>query len=234
MMKKLHILSLWSLFLGLLTHTTYAQLSIGLGGTYTYYLSPGINVFGNASFPLTDVENLPTIVGGKLSGSFGFYEQNAVRFGIGYNMGLKEMPFMLGATGKISSLEFSLDYQRYLLGTYTGRGGVYALGGFTLLSTSLDFTVPDKDAMGNTGELKFFDPKSVLLTAINLGLGAEVLVLDKFYLFAEGNISIHTNAYVDNTTIKQSNLMYFVRGMAGFRVPLGGSGNSRGYKRKRF
>ncbi len=233
-MKKLHILSLWTLFLGLLTHTTYAQLSVGLGGTYTYYLSPGINVFGNASFPVTDVESLPTIIGGKVVGAFGFYEQNAVRLGIGYNTGLKEMPFMLGATGTISSLEVSFDYQRYLLGTYTGGGGLYVLGGVNLLSTSLDFIVPDKAAMGNTGELKFFDPKSILLVALNAGLGAETLVFDKFYLFAEGNISIHTNAYVDNTTIKQSNLMYYVRAMAGFRVPLGGSSNHRGYKRKRF
>ncbi len=237
-MKKLNILSLWILCLSLLTHIAQAQLSVGLGGTYTRYIGGNNSVYTAQNFPIIDTELMPTIVGGKLLGSYGFLEQNVVRFGVGYNMGLGNLPvdgtFMFLATGKISSIEASIDYQRYLLGSYNGGGGLYAFGGFSFLNTNLTFDIPNPTGLAATGEAKFFNDRLIQLITFNAGLGAEILAFDKFYLFAEGNLGIHTNAYVDNTTIKQSNLMYLFRAMAGVRIPFGGTSNKKYPKRKRF
>jgi hypothetical protein len=233
-MKTLHISFLWILCLGLLTHKSHAQLSVGLGGTYTYYIA-GTTNYPAQSFPLLDLDALPSIVGGKIIGSYGFLDQNAVRFGIGYNMGLKEMPFMVGTSAKLTALEVSIDYQRYLMGSHTGGGGLYAFGGFGFLSSSLAFTVPDPVALANTGgDAKYFVDRSIQLTTFNVGLGGETLALNKFYIFAEAHFATHLNAYIDNTTIKQSNMMHYIRGMAGVRIPFGGTISKKYPKRRRF
>lgn len=237
-MKKLNILSFWVLCLALLTHTAQAQLSVGLGGTYAQYIGGNNSVYTAQNFPVVDTDLMPALVGGKLFGSYGFLEQNAVRFGVGYNMGLSNLPidktFMFFVTGKISSFEVAIDYQRYLLGSSNGNSGLYAFGGFSFFNSNMTFDIPYPAALAATGESKFFNDRLIQLITINAGLGFEVLAFDKFYLFAEGNLGIHTNAYIDNTTIKQSNLMYLFRGMAGVRVPFGGTISKKYPKRKRF
>lgn len=237
-MKKLQILFLFVCVWCLSMQQIKAQFSIGGAGSLTYYYIDG-SQFGQLTyvantFPITSTEDLPIIVGGRLTGSFGFLESNAIRLGLGYNKALGEMKFMLGATGTMSSFEATIDYMRYLSGSYNDMGGFYALGGFGFTHSMLTFNVPDPIAMANTGELKFFNDRAVQLAAFNIGLGGEALVMNSFYAFAEASTAIHMNVYVDNTTVKQSNMMYYLRASVGFRVPLGGGSNKKMPRRRKF
>jgi hypothetical protein len=236
-MKKLHILFLFVCVWCLSVQQTKAQFSIGGAGAITYYIDGNqlnqLTYVAN-TFPVTNTADLPIIIGGRLTGSYGFLESNAIRVGFGYNKALGDMNFMLGAIGSMASIEGTIDYVRYLKGSYNDMSGLYVLGGFGFTHNMLTFNVPDPVAMGNTGELKFFNDRAVQLASFNLGLGGETLVMNSFYAFAEASTAIHMNVYVDNTTVKQSNLMYYVRGSVGFRVPLGGGGNKKLPRRKRF
>jgi hypothetical protein len=233
-MKKLHIL--FVLFFAMCFQQATAQISLGGAGTYTYFIDGAqLNqlTYVPNTFPVTNTDELPLIIGGKITGAFGFLDHNAIRLGLGYNKALGDMKFMLGATGSLSSFEATLDYLRYIKGSYNDTGGLYVLGGFGFTHNMMTFNVPDVEAMAQTGELKFFNDRAVQVAAFNAGLGGEVLALNAFYLFAEASAAIHMNVYVDNTTIKQSNLMYHIRAMGGFRVPIGG-GSKKTPRRRRF
>jgi hypothetical protein len=221
---------------GFFVQEAKAQLSVGLAGTYTRYFA------GGADFPIRNTSNLPHIMGGKLNFSTGFLEFNALRFGVGYNIGISDLrsvsnttaELMHGVNGKVNSFELSIDYQRYFVGSYNYDYGIYGIGGLSYVHNMLSYTIPDADALAATGEAKFYKDKTVQLITLNAGLGGEVWVMNKFYWFLEATAAVHVNAYINDTTIKQSNLMYFFRGMTGFRVPFGAAAKSARPKRKRF
>ncbi len=236
MKKQIVFLLLWW-GLGCMAHQAQAQLSAGLGGTYTRYFS------GGKDFPIRNAyTDVPHIMGAKVNLSAGFWEFNAVRFGVGYNVALQNFrqvsnttaELMHGIDGSIQSFEISADYQRYFVGSYNTDYGIYALGGLSYMHNMINYNIKDPVALAYTGEAKFYDPKTVQLVTFNLGLGAEAYVFDRFYWFLEANAGIHMNAYINDTTIKQSNLMYYARAMTGFRVPFGAAAKSARPKRRRF
>lgn len=216
-MKKFIFLIGVMLATGILAPASYAQFSVGLSGTYTRY-------FGDKyKFPLTTVDKFPFLVGGKLRFAYGFMDRNSINLNIGYNMGTKEVDLnYLGNTMKPSSIEAELNYHRYFVGDYQGYApvNVYVLAGMSLVRLKLDYTVPDTTATNSAGEPKFFRDESTMVVHANIGLGAEVRVTDSFFLFLEAKTGIHTNAYVNNTTIWETNLMYFGQANLGFRIPI--------------
>jgi hypothetical protein len=131
---------LFFLFIGLvsLAHQAQAQMSVGLSGNYTRYVA------GGKDFPIYNATtDIPDIMGAKLNLSAGFWEFNAVRFGLGYNLGLKDFKqtsnttadLMHGVNGSIQSFEATVDYQRYFVGSYNTDYGVYAYGGLGYILT---------------------------------------------------------------------------------------------------
>jgi hypothetical protein len=233
-MKKLGFL-VGLLVLNLLTtYQTFAQLSIGVQGCYTKYISLGDSL---GEFPITSANDLPSMAGGRLILDFGFRDKNAVQFAAGYHVGIEKIDGKMHSTsGNISGFDLSVRYKRYLIGSFNDYSGIYAMGGVSFTNNMVSFTVPDTAALAYTGEAKFYKDRSTQLISADLGVGAETLVMDKFNIFAEASFSTHINLFKNGTTIKTDPMMHFFRMSVGFRVPLGigGDGTSTRPRRRRF
>jgi hypothetical protein len=174
------------------------------------------------SYPIATPSMYPGTYGFKARGTYGGFgdRKNAISAGIGYYLptGAVDLSYG-GATMKGSStIELEVNYNRYLKGRYIDDAlNVYAIGGISGAWTKLKYDVPDPSLI-IPGELKYFKNQSTLFVYANIGIGAEVPV-QSFYIFAEAKTAIHLNAYVDNTTILQNNLMYFWGGTLGVRYP---------------
>lgn len=233
-MKKLGFLAGLFVLSLLTTYQSFAQLSIGVQGCYTKYVSFGDSL---GEFPITSANDLPSMAGGRLIFDFGFREKNAVQFAAGYHVGTDKIAGkMHNTSGSISGFDLSIRYKRYLLGGFNDYSGIYVMGGTSFTNNMVTFTVPDTAALAYTGEAKFYKDRTAQLVTLDFGAGAETLVLDKFNIFAEASFSTHINLYKDGTTIKTDPMMHFARLSVGFRVPLGvgGDGTATRPKRRRF
>lgn len=189
--------------------------SLSGGGVYAKY-------FGQrGDYPLVKPNMYPGTYGVKIRGTYGGFGdyKNAISGGIAYFLPTKAIDLSYGgATLKGSTIEFEVNYNRYLRGRYTDDAlNVYAIGGVSGAITMFNYDVPEP-AYINPAELKYFKDETTLFVYGNIGIGAEYPV-SSFYVFAEAKAAIHMNAYVGGTTIFQNNLLYWGGATLGVRYP---------------
>ncbi len=189
--------------------------SVGGGAVYAKY-------FGNrADYPLTKPSMYPGNFGFKVRGTYGGFgdRKNALSGSIAYFLPTRAIDLSYGgATMKGSTIEFELNYNRYLRGRYIDDAlNVYAIGGVSGSYNMLRFNIPDISLI-IPGEQKYFQSENTMFVYGNIGIGAEYPV-QSFYVFAEAKAALHLNAYVSNTTIYQNNLMYWGGATLGIRYP---------------
>lgn len=199
-----------------LAQNAFAQyMSLSGGAVYAKY-------FGQrGDYPLTTPSQYPGTYGFKVRGTYGGFgdRKNAISGSIAYFLPTSAIDLLYGgATLKGSTIEFEVNYNRYFRGRYVDDAlNVYAIGGVSGALTSLKYNVPDP-ALINPAELKYFKNEQTIFVYGNIGIGAEYPV-ESFFIFAEAKAAIHLNAYVNNTTILQNNLMYWGGATIGIRYP---------------
>lgn len=192
----------------LLTFCNFAQaqqFSMGIGyNQATFYGSRYI-------YPIGTPNEFPVLRGAKLEGIFS-QGSHRLQMGYSYYFYAPEIVYnYYGITTKPSMMELELNYNYYLIG-YSEEGGLYALIGGSGTMLNLNSTIPD----ATVSEANLFNSKTSLGTFVNLGLGFD-LNFGKTSFFGEGKTAIHTNSYVNSTTIWETQFNYFWSVSAGFR-----------------
>jgi hypothetical protein len=201
----------------------FAQFSVSIGGGTAKYFGKTIG-----TFPQVDPNTFPFIFGGKLRGSYGFFERNSVNMSVGYyapSLPLENYGNYIFATLRVQNTELELNYHRYLSGRYSfPEAKTYALIGFSAIMSRHDVGGPIESV--SSGERKLYEDRLIETGHVNIGLGGEVPVRGAF-LFLEAKAAIHMNAFLNKTTIWETSLINFGAATAGVRFLVGGGGRSR-------
>ncbi|WP_448519814.1 hypothetical protein [Rhodoflexus sp.] len=208
------------------TSRAFAQFSVSLGGGTAKYFGKTIGLY-----PQVDPNTFPFIFGGKLRGSYGFFERNSINLSFGYfapSAPLGNYGSYVQTSLRVQNMELELNYHRYLSGRYSfPEAKTYVLAGFSAILSNHD--VSGAVELVSSGERKFFEDRRIETGHINLGLGGEVPVGGAF-LFLEAKAAIHVNAFLNRTTIWETSLINFGAATAGVRFLVGGGGKSRSPK----
>lgn len=207
-----------------------AQFSVSLGGTFGKHVG---KAEGWGMYPITNPNAFPPLLGGKIRGTYGFLSRNSIGLGFAYYA-----PASLDNVGNYSTaslsaqaMELELNYHRYFSGDYNMDDfKFYGILGLSAIMMRHTFALENPDHVA-AGELKFFENDLIQTGHINVGLGVELPVGGAF-IFLEGKTAVHANAFVDNTTVWETSLVYLASGTAGVRIPIN-IGKGKGYRPSR-
>lgn len=205
------------------SYGAFAQFSVSLGGGTAKYFGKTIGIY-----PQINPNTFPFIFGGKLRGSYGFFEQNSINLSLGYyapSAPLERYGGYVQTSLRVQNIELEFNYHRYLSGRYSfPEAKTYALVGFSAILSNHD--VSGQVEFVSSGERKFFEDRRIETGHVNIGFGGEVPVRGVF-LFLETKAAIHVNAFLNKTTIWETSLINFGAATAGMRFLVGGGGRSR-------
>ncbi len=205
-------------FLGLifLSQLVQAQpVSVGLGLVRSEHFG---DVF---KFPIGLPSRVATNWGAKLNFNYGWgeWDRNRISFGYTFYIPTDKIDFhYYGITANRMFMEWDVYYARYILKrSRYPEGGIYIFGGGSVTYHNLDYTVPDP----TVSEANLFSDENIIGTHANGGIGAELPTGDAGFAFIETKLSWHTNAYINNTTVKETQFISFWTVTLGWRFPVG-------------
>jgi len=193
------------------------QFGMGLSVEYSEYFGKSFFLTPPFKYPIGYPDKYPGMLGVRISGDFGKWKHR-ITGGFTYFLPLQTIDFnYYGIKWDMSRFNFDLNYKYYLFpfSSYES-GGFYALAGGTVNFLTNNASIPDN----TVSEAKLFESETIIGTNFNIGVGGEVEIPSGF-LFVEAKAAIHTNAFINNTTIWQTPLVSFWQVGVGYRFFLG-------------